>query len=189
MQLISTFNKGIRFLLCPVDIFSKYGWIVPLKDKKCATIVNALQKILYSLMKLHLKGKPNKICVDKGSAFYNNSFKKWLKEDDIKMYSTQNERKFVAAERFIRTLKNKIQKHMTSISKNVYNDKLDDIVNEQSNAYHRTIKVKPVDVKNDTYINIGKEINDKDLKFKVGDHVGISKYKGIFAKECTPDLV
>ena len=78
---------------------------------------------------------------------------------------------------------------MSSISKNVYNDKLDDIVNEQSNAYHRTIKVKPVDVKNDTYINIGKEINDKDLKFKVGDHVGISKYKGIFAKECTPDLV
>ena len=108
IQLISTFNKGIRFLLCAIDIFSKYGWIVPLKDKKCGTIVNALQKILYSLMKLHLKGKPNKICVDKGSAFYNNSFKKWLKEDDIKMYSTQNERKFVAAERFIRTLKNKI---------------------------------------------------------------------------------
>ena len=66
---------------------------------------------------------------------------------------------------------------MTSISKNVYIDKLVDIVSEYNNTYHRTIKMKPIDVKDDTYINIDKEVNDKDLKFKVGDHVRVSKYK------------
>ena len=98
------------------------------------------------------------------------------------MHSTNNEGKSVIAERFIRTLKNKIYKYMTSISKNVYIDKLDDIVNEYNNTYHRTIKMKPVDVKDNTYIDFKKEINDKDPKFKVGDHVRISKYKNIFAK-------
>ena len=76
---------------------------------------------------------------------------------------------------------------MTSISKNVYIDKLGDIVNEYNNTYHRTIKIKPIDVKNTTYINIGKEVNDKNPKFKVGDHIRISKYKNIFAKGYTPN--
>ena len=75
-------------------------------------------------------GKPNKIWVDKGSEFYNNCFKKWLKDNDIEMYSIHNEEKSVATERFIRTLKNKIYKYITAISKNVYFNKLDDIVNE-----------------------------------------------------------
>ena len=103
------------------------------------------------------------------------------------MYSTHNEGKSVVAERFIRTLKNKIYKYMTSISKNVYIDKLDDIVNEYKNTYHRTITMKPVDVKDNIYININKEINDKGPKFKVGDHVRKSKYKNIFAKGYTPN--
>ena len=103
------------------------------------------------------------------------------------MYSTHNEGKSVAAERFIRTLKNKIYRHMTSISKNVYIDKLDDIVNEYNNTHHRTIKRKPIDVKDNTYINIGKEVNDKDPKFKIGDHVRISRYENIFAKGYTPN--
>ena len=103
------------------------------------------------------------------------------------MYSTHNEGKLVVAERFIRTLKNKIYKYMTAISKNVYIDKLDDIVNEYNNTYHRTIKMKPVDVKDNTYIDFKKEVNDKDPKFKVGDHVRISKYKNIFAKGYTPN--
>ena len=103
------------------------------------------------------------------------------------MYSTHNEGKSVAAERFIRTIKNKIYKYMTSISKNVYTDKLDDIVNEYNNTYHRTIKMKPIDVKDNTYINIGKEVNDNDPKCQVGDHVRISKYKSIFAKGYTPN--
>ena len=103
------------------------------------------------------------------------------------MYSTHNEGKSVVAKRFIRTLKNKIYKYMTSISKNVYIDKLNDKANEYNNAYHRTIKMKPIDTKDNTYINIDKEVNDKDPKFKVGDHVRISKYKNIFAKGYTPN--
>ena len=125
--------------------------------------------------------------VNKGSKFYNDYFKKWLKDNDIEMYSVHNEGKSVVAERFIRTLKTKIYKYMTSISKNVYIDKLDDIVNEYNNTYHRTIKMKPVDVKDNTYIDFKKEVNDRDPKFKVGDHVRISKYKNIIAKGYTPN--
>ena len=87
--------------------------------------------------------KPSQIWVDKGSEFYNKSMKSWLEKDDIKMYSTHNEGISVVSEGFIRTLKNKIYKHMTSISKNGYIDKLDDIVNGCNNSYHRTIKMKP----------------------------------------------
>ena len=105
----------------------------------------------------------------------------------MEMYSKINEQKSVVAERFFRALKNKICKYMYSISKKVYINKLDDIVNKYNNTSHRTIKMKPVDVKSNTYINSGKEINDKDHKFKVGDHVRISKYKNIFAKGYVPN--
>ena len=133
MQLISKFNKGFRFLLCVIDIFSKYAWVVPLKDKKGISIVNAFQKILKESDR-----KPNKIWVDKGSEFYNSSFKKLLKGNDIEMYSIHNKGKYVAAERFVRTLKTKFYKYMTSISKKVYIDQLDYIVNECNNTYHKT---------------------------------------------------
>ena len=103
------------------------------------------------------------------------------------MYSIHNAGKSVIAEIFIRTIKNKIYKYMTSISKNVYIDKLDDIVDEYNNTKHRTIKMKSVDVKDNTYIDFGKEVNDTDPKFKVGDHVRISKYENIFAKGYTPN--
>ena len=175
MQLISRYNKGIRFLLCVTDIFRKYAWVVPLKDKRGVSIVTAFQSILKQSNR-----KSNKIWVDKGSEFYNTSFKKWLQDNDIVMYSTHNDGKSVVAERFIRTLKNKIYKYMTSISENVYIDKLDDIMDEYNNTYHTTIKMKPIDVKDNTYINTDKEINNKGLKFKAGDHVRISKYKNIF---------
>ena len=142
MQLISTFNKGLRFLLCVIDIFCQYAWVVPLKDKKGVSIADAFRKIL------HKSGrKSNRIWVDKGSEFYDNSFKKWLKDNHVEIYSIHNEEKSVVAESFIRTLKTKIYKYMTSLSKNVYIDKLDDIVDEYNNTYHRTIKMKPADVK------------------------------------------
>ena len=126
--------------------------------------------------------KPNKIWVDKGSEFYNTFIKKWLKNNDIEMYSIHNEGKSVIAERFIRTLKTKIYKYMTSVS-----NKLDDIVGEYNNAYHRKIKMKPIDVKDNTYNDFKKEVNDKDSKLKVGDRVRISKYKNIFAKGSAPN--
>ena len=103
------------------------------------------------------------------------------------MYSTHNERKSVVAEEFIGTLKTKICKYMTSVSKNACINKLNDIVNEYNNTYHKAIKMKPVDVNNNTYIDFGKEVNDKDPKLKAGDHVRISKYKNIFAKGYTPN--
>ena len=100
-QLLSKLNKGFRFLLCVIDIFSKYAWVIPLKDKKGISIVNGFQKILNDS-----KRKPNKIWVDKGSEFYKNSFKKWLQDNNIVMYSANNKGKSVVVERFIRTLKN-----------------------------------------------------------------------------------
>ena len=103
------------------------------------------------------------------------------------MYSTHNDWKSDVAERLIRTFKNKVCKYMTSISQNVYIDKLDDIVNNYNNTYHITIKMKPIDVKDNTYINFDNESNSKDPKFKIGDHVRISKYENIFAKEYTPN--
>ena len=182
IQLLSKYNKGIRFLLCVIHIFSKYAWVVPLKDKKSISIAKAFQSISKQSNR-----KPNKIWVDKGSEFYNASSKKWLRDNDIVMYSTHNEGKSVVAERFIRTLKSKTYKYMTPISKSVYIDKLDDIVDEYNNTYHTTIKMKPADVKDNTYINVDKEINNKDPKFRVGDRVRISKYKKSFVKGYIPN--
>ena len=145
MQLIRKYNKRIRYLLCTIDLLSKYVFVVPVKGKKGITIANTFQSILNSS-----KRKPNKVWVDQGSEFYNKFLKKWLKDNNIEMYSTHNEEKSVVAERFIRTLKNKIYKHMTAILKNVYFDVLNDIVDEYNNTYHKTIKMKPIDVKNDS---------------------------------------
>ena len=182
MQLISKYNKGIRYLSCAIDLFSKYAFVVPLKDKKESTIVNAFQSILeYS------KRKPNQIWVDQGSEFYNTHFKKWLKDNNIEMYSTHNEGKFAVAERFIRALKNKIYKQMTAIFKNVYFDVLNDTVDKYNYTYHKTIKMKPINVKNYSSAESNEESNEKDSKFKVGDHVRISKYKNIFAKGYAPN--
>ena len=182
MQLLSNYNKGYKFLFCVIDVYSKHAWVIPLKDKKGISIFNGFQKITNDL-----KRRPNKIWLDRGSEFYNNSVKTWLQDNDITMYSTNNEGKSFIAERFIRTLKTKIYKYMTSISKNVYINKLDDIVKEYNNKYHTSIKMKPIDVKDNRYINFKKEINNKDPKFKVGDHVRISKYKNIFAKGYMPN--
>ena len=103
-------------------MFSKYVWVVPLRDKIGISIVNAFQKIISR------RRKPNKIWVDQDGEFYNNRFKRFLEISNIEMYSTYNEGKSVVAERFIRTLKNKILKHMTAVSKNIYFDLLDDIL-------------------------------------------------------------
>ena len=122
---ISKYNKGIRCFLCAIDLFTKYVCVVSLKDKKGVTIVNAFQSVLNSSNR-----RPNKIWVDQGSELYNSSFKKWLKENHIEIYSTYNKGKSAVAERFIRTLKNKIHKHMTTVSKNIYFDLLKAIIDK-----------------------------------------------------------
>ena len=142
---------------------------------KGTSIVNAFKKIISE------GRKPNKIWVDQGSEFYNHTFKDFLEINNVEMYSTYNEGKSVVPERFIRTLKNKIFKYMTSISKNVYFDVLDNIVDKYNNTIHRTIKMKPIDVADNSFAECNEDLNKKDHKFKVGDYARISKYKNIFA--------
>ena len=160
MQLISKFTKGL--FLCVIDIYSKYARVIRLKIKKGITITNAFQKLLDKPNR-----KPSKIWIDKGSGFYNKSIKSWLEQDDIEIFSTYNERKSVIAERFIRTLKNKIYIYMTLVSKIVYIEKLNEL-------NHSTTKMKPVDVK---YIESSKETKNKYSKLKIYYTVRISKYK------------
>ena len=172
-------------------MYSKYAFVAPLKDKKGISVTKGFNKIIKQSGR-----KPNKIWVDQGSEFYNHVFKRWLSRNNIIMYSTYNEGKSVVAERFIRTLKNKLYKHMMATGKNVYYDVLDDIINEYNNTKDNTIKMKPKDVGNNTtkssslernkrvYID---EHNEKRSRFKVGDRVRISKFKNIFAKAYTPN--
>ena len=134
MQSLNRKNKGIKYILCVIDLYSKYAFVIPLKDKKGISIVSAFNKIIKQSNR-----KPNKIWVDQGGEFYNNVFEKWLSDNDINMYSTYNEGKSVVAERFIRTLKNKLYKHMTATGKNVYYDVLHDVVNKYNNTKHSTI--------------------------------------------------
>ena len=181
MQSLSRKNKGIKYLLCVIDLYSKYAFVIPLKDKKGISIVNAFNKIINQSNR-----KPNRIWVDQGGEFYNNVFEKWLSDNDINMYATYNEGKSIVVERFIRTLKNKLYKDMTATGKNVYYDVLDDLVNKYNNTKHNTIKMKPIDVKNNKRVYID-EHNEKDSKFKVGDRVRISRYKNIFAKGYAPN--
>ena len=108
VQSLSKYNKGIKYLLCAIDLLSKYAWVVPLKNKKRITVANAFHKLIS-------KGrKPNKIWVDKSGEFYNNLFKKFLEIKNIEIFSAYNEGKSVT-ERLIRTLKNKIFKYMAAV--------------------------------------------------------------------------
>ena len=143
MQSLSRKDKGIKYFLCVIDLYSKYAFVIPLKDKKGISITNGFNKIIKQSNR-----KSNKTWVDQGGEFYNNAFKKWLSDNDIIMYSTYNDGKSVVAERFIRTLKSKLYKHMTAIDKNIYYDVLDDVVIKYNNTKHSTIKMKPIDVGN-----------------------------------------
>ena len=181
MQSLSRKNKGIKYLLCVIDLHSKYAFVIPLKDKKGISIVNAFNKIIKQSNR-----KPNKIWIDQGEEFYNNVFEKWLSDNDINMYSMCNEGKSVVAERFIRTLKNKLYKQMTATGKHVYYDVLD-VVNKYNNTKHSTIKMKPIDVGDNNKRVYIDEHNEKDSRFKVSDKVRISRYTNIFAKGYTPN--
>ena len=145
MHSLRKYNKEIKYLLCAINFFSKYTWVGHLKEKRAITIVNAFQEIIS-------KGRrPNKIWFHHGGEFYNNLSKRFLKISNTETYSTYNERKWVVDERFITTLKNKIFKLMTVVSKNVYFDVLGDIGNKYNNTVHRTIKMKPIEVTSDSY--------------------------------------
>ena len=149
-------------LLCKVyEKKLETAWVVPLKDKRRISVVNAFQKIIS-------KGqKPKKVQVDSGGEFYNKLFKRFLKINSTEIFSTCNEGKSVVAERFIRTLKIKIFKHVTTVSKNVYFDVLDDIINKYNNKVHKTMKMKLIYVTSDSYADYNQDSNKKILNLKL----------------------
>ena len=181
MQKFSKINKGYRYLLTCIDIFSKYAFAIPLKDKKGITIKNALQKIFN-------KRKPKFLWTDNGKEFYNNQVNDLLEKNNIKLYSTNNsEIKSSVIERFNRTFKNMMYKKFTENNNTIFYNIIDKLVNEYNNKYHRTIKMTPVEASKKINENKIKQIYDfektnKIAKFKIGDHVRISLNKNIFEK-------
>ena len=183
MQPYSRWNRGYKYLLTVLDVFSKYAWVVPIKDKKGETITKAFKVIVG-------KRKPVYLWTDKGTEFYNSDFKEYLKENGITLYSTQNVEKSSVIERFNRTLKSKMFKQFTIQNSTVFTDILPQIVEEYNNTYHSTIKMTPKEAslkKNESIAYLNSYHDEpfpkfKKPSFKEGDKVRISKYRGIFDK-------
>ena len=181
MQAFSKFNRGVKHLLAVIDVFSKYGWLIPLKDKTGRSVASALKTIFE-------ESKPEKMWVNKGKEFYNKDVK-----DLIELYSTENEEKSSVVERWIRTMKEKMWKYFTANSTNVYIDVLPDLVKEYNNTRHSSIKMTPVKAsKKEKELTVWRnlypehlEIRDVNPKFSVGDKVRISKKKKTFEKGYT----
>ena len=131
--------------------------------------------------------KPNKIWLDLVKEYNNRSIKLWLQNNNVEMYSIHNDGKSIVAKRFIRTLTNKIYKHLTAVSRQMYINKLDNVASKYNNKYYKAIKKKPTDFKSSTYIDFDIGSHDKDLKFNIGDYLRISKCQSIFPKSYFPD--
>ena len=181
MQKFAKLNKGYRYLLTCIDIFSKFVWVIPLKDKKGITIKQALQKIFN-------KRKPKFLWTDNGKEFYNKQVQDLLNENNIKLYSTNNsEIKSAVIERFNRTFKNIMYKKFTENNNTIFYNILDELVNNYNNKYHSTIKMSPIEgskkINENKIKNIYNFEKTKKLgKFKIGDRVRISLEKNIFEK-------
>ena len=181
MQAFSKFNRGIKYLLAVIDVFSKYRYLIPLKDKMGKSVASALKTIFE-------ERKPEKMWVDKGKEFYNKDVKEL-----IELYSTENEEKSSVVERWIRTMKEKMWKYFTDNNTSVYIDILPDLVEDYNNTRHSSIKMTPVEAskkKNELTVwrNLypGRLKNiDINPKFSIGDKVRISKKKNTFEKGYT----
>ena len=182
MQAFSKFNSGIKYLLAVIDIFSKYGWLIPLKDKTGKSVADALKRIFKSR-------KPNKIWVDKGKEFYNREV-----QGLIELYSTENEEKSSVVERWNRTMKEKMWKYFSSNSTNVYINVLDDLVHQYNNTIHSSIKMTPIAAskkknENKVWRNLYPDHDQRktfNAQYSVGDRVRIAKKKKTFEKGYTP---
>ena len=188
MQQLSKWNKGYKYLLMVIDIFSKYGWIVPLKDKKGETVTQAFQQIFKE------GDKPEYLWTDKGSEFYNKHMKDLLHKHNIKLYSTENEEKSSVVERWNRTIKTKMWKQFTAQGNTMYLDILPMLLKQYNMSKHSSIKMTPTEArkkknKGTVYFNLYGDMKQPKLpKFKVGDKVRISKYKRkVFDKGYTPN--
>ena len=175
---MSSKYQGVKYLLCVTDIFKKHAWVKPLKDRKAKTFLDGFVGIVNES-----KRKPNKLWVDQGKEIYKSFMQIWL-DDNILMYSTHNEGKPVVAERFIRTLKTKIYKKMTTNNSKSYLGYLNKLVNEYNNTYHRSVGKKPIDA-DFSALTEETESSYKSTKLKVGDRFRITKYKNIFRKGYT----
>ena len=191
MGRFSDWNKGIKYLLMVIDVFSKCGWIEPLQNKKGETVAAAFEKIF------KLGRQPKLLWTDKGKEFYNKNVNQLLSRKNIKLYSTENEEKSSVAERFNRTIKQKMWKMFSANNNMIYFDKIDELLKNYNSSFHRSVQMSPnaaSDIKNKHQVfanlysdEIYKQV--KKPKFRIGDKVRISKYKRkLFDKGFTPNL-
>ena len=189
MQSIQKFNDGYRYLLVCIDVFSKYAWVIPLKNKTGPSLVEAFKLILTS------GRKPEKFMTDQGTEFFNKHFKALMKEEDIELYNTYNETKASIVERLICTLKTKMWRYFTAKKTMRYIDVLPDLVYSYNHSVHRSIKMKPAQVTADNEKQVWHTLyDDRDTskphryKIKIGDQVRISKIKCTFEKGYLPNF-
>ena len=183
MRALSKENEGFNFLLLVIDIFNKYGWIKPLKDKKGETIVKALKEIFKESGR-----RPAKLWTDKGREFFNKDVR-----DLVELYATENEEKSSIAERWIRTIKEKMFKYFTDYNTNTYIDVLPDLVEDYNNTVHSSTKLTPTDAsKEENELKVWRNLypdryktSRLNPKFSVGDEVRITKKKKVFEKGYT----
>jgi len=185
MNAFEEFNDGYKYILCIIDVFSKYAWCVALKNKTTDTVLNAVKHIIEESGR-----EPEKIWVDRGSEFYNKNFKSWATKNKITIYSTYGESKSAVVERFIRTLKELITPIFTEINTRNWVKLLPSILKIYNNRFHKSIKMTPIEASDSKNANrvllnfSSKKTKTKKHKpkFKVGDDVRISRQKGIFEK-------
>ena len=189
MQPLAKYNNGIKYILMIIDVFSKYGWIVPLKSKTGIDVAGAFKRIFEK------DQKPKMLWTDKGKEFYNKHVAAVLAKNNVKLYSTENEEKASIVERWNRTIKTKMWKYFSANNTKKYIDILDQLVNKYNNTKHRTIGCAPVVARQpssykEVFRKLYKDKYDermKDPKFRVGDKVRISKKKNTFEKGFTPN--
>lgn len=190
METVSKYNEGYKYILCIIDVFSKYAWCVPLKNKTGPSILEAIKLVVDESDR-----SPEKIWVDQGGEFYNKGFQDWANKNGITIYSTYGDSKSAVVERFIRTLREMIMREFTATNSRNWVDILSSILDEYNNRKHKTIKMTPMEasepenatkVYNNLYEGIDKP--KKKEKFKVGDKVRISKIKGKFEKGSSPNF-
>jgi hypothetical protein len=183
-------NKGFRYMLNVIDVFSKYAWSIPLKDKRGLTVVDAFKQIVKQSGRV-----PKHIWVDQGKEFYNKNMDEWLQENNINRYSTHGEHKSAVVERFNRTLKEIMWKRFTAENTRKWIDMLDKLVHDYNNRRHSTIGTTPAKAslkENEmkvmqNIINKTKVMVKSKAKFKVGDKVRMSRIKAIFEKGYLPN--
>ena len=182
-------NDGFKYFLCVIDVFSKFAWCVPLKNKTGPTILKEVKEIVDKS-----KRKPHKIWVDQGGEFYNKDFKKWTKDNGIEIYSTYGDSKSVVVERFIRTIKDKIAQEFTAENTRNWVHLLPAITKSYNSSKHRTIKMSPKEASKpenelQVYTNLNSESPTKKqkAKYKVNDEVRISRIKETFEKGSAPN--